>query len=62
MSHANEVLLLIAALIVVPALVAGTMYWTHRRQRGVVKGWGGALFILLCWFAALALILYKTAY
>jgi len=62
MDHANEVLLLIAALVAVPSLVAGTMYWTHRRGIGVVKGWGGALFILLGWIAALALILYRTAH
>jgi hypothetical protein len=62
MDHANEVLLLVAALVAVPSLVAGTMYWTHRRGVGVVKGWGGALFILLCWIAALGLILYRTAH
>ncbi|TCO40236.1 hypothetical protein [Dokdonella fugitiva] len=41
MNHANEVLLLITALVAVPSLVAGTMYWTHRRGLGVVMGWGG---------------------
>lgn len=62
MNHANEVLLLVAAPAALASLVAGTMYWTHRRGVGVVKGLGGALFILLCWIAALALILYRTAY
>ena len=30
--------------------------WLNRRHGGFMKGWAGALFIAICWTAALAFI------
>ncbi len=34
--------------------------WLNRRRGGFMRGWEGAIFIAVCWIAALVLILLRV--
>jgi hypothetical protein len=57
----NQFLLLLGLLLAVPVVVVAVLNWSFRSQGGIAKGWGGALFIGLCWIATVALILQRVA-
>jgi len=33
--------------------------WLNRKHGGFLKGWGGAVFIAVCWFGAIAWIVVR---
>ena len=35
--------------------------WLNRRHGGFLRGWAGAVFIGICWFAAIVAIVLKVA-
>ena len=48
---------LVLVLIVAPIVVVGILRFFLRKRGGLGSGWGGALFVTLCWVVALLAIL-----
>ena len=60
MDFSNPFLQVIAVVLgFLMALVAGAN-WLNRRHGGFMRGWSGAVFISVCWIAAIALIMLKV--
>lgn len=59
-SHSDPLLWVIVAVIAVAVVATGMLRWLQTKRGGLAAGWGGALFIGLCWIAALVLIVYRT--
>lgn len=52
--------LLVAVLLVLPVVVVAALNWSFRKRGGIGKGWGGTLFLSLCWITALFLVFDKV--
>lgn len=59
-SHSDPLLWVILFVVVVSVVATGLLRWLYRKRGGMTAGWGGALFVGLCWIAALALIIHRT--
>ncbi|WP_300620345.1 hypothetical protein [Dokdonella sp.] len=60
MTYSDPNLWIIIALVPLSVAVTATANWLFRKRGGIATGWGGALFIGLCWVAALALIIQRV--
>lgn len=60
MTYSDPNLWIFIALIAMSVTVTAIANWLYRKRGGIAVGWGGALFIGLCWIAALALIIHRT--
>ena len=58
-SHSDPLLWVIMLVVAVSVAATGLLRWLYRRRGGLTAGWGGALFVGLCWIAALALIVHR---
>jgi len=58
-NHQLEVLAIVLA-IVMGAIALGN--WLNRRHGGFLRGWAGAVFIGICWIAAIAVIFIKVSH
>ncbi|MCD9033243.1 hypothetical protein LDO32_16075 [Luteimonas sp. Y-2-2-4F] len=59
--HLNDITwILVALLVVVPVLIVAVLRFAFRHRGGIGTGIGGAIFVTLCWVAALAIILYRV--
>lgn len=61
-SNSDPMLWIFMLAIVVSVVASALLKWLYRKRGGVATGWGGALFIGLCWIATLALIIYRTVH
>lgn len=61
MDLSNRTLLLLALLLAVPVVVVATANLLFHPREGIARGFGGALFIGLCWVTTIGLIIHKVA-
>lgn len=53
--------LLVAILLLAPSLVVGVLRFGLKRQASAINGWGGVLFALMTFAAAIWIILEKVS-
>jgi len=61
MDLSNQTLLLLGVLLTTPVVVVAIVNLIFHPRNGIVRGFGGALFIGLCWVATIGLIIQKVA-
>jgi len=59
MNPDNALQILFLTLAIVMAVV-GALNWLNRRHGGFARGWAGAIFIGICWGAAILVIWTKV--
>lgn len=58
----NQVMVVLGiVLIVFPIVLIAVLNRVFRKGGGITKGWGGVLFVCLCWIAAMWLVRSKIA-
>lgn len=57
-NHQLQVLGIVLA-VVMGAIALGN--WLNRRHGGFLRGWAGAVFIGICWIAAITVIVLRVA-
>lgn len=62
MDFSDKYLVLLAAVLALLTGLVALANWLNRRHGGFVRGWAGAIFIGVCWLAALAFIMLKLRY
>jgi hypothetical protein len=60
MDFSNSFLQLIAVVLTLLMALVAVVNWLNRRHGGFMRGWSGAVFISVCWIAAIALIMLKV--
>jgi hypothetical protein len=53
-------LIVVVALLAFPVVTIAVLNWIMRKRGGIGSGWGGAMFVALCWITAIGVILSKT--
>ncbi len=53
--------LVLLGLLVVPLIAVAALNRIFRKRGGIGGGWGGAIFVGLCWITAVIVILVKIA-
>lgn len=61
MDLSNQTLLLLGVLLATPVVVVAIVNLIFHPRDGIARGFGGALFIGLCWVATIALIVLKVS-
>ncbi len=61
MDLSNQTLLLLVVLLATPVVLVAIINLIFHPRNGLAKGFGGALFIGLCWAATIALIVQKVS-
>ena len=61
MDLSNQTLLLLGVLLMTPVVVVAILNLIFHPRNGIARGFGGALFIGLCWVATIGLIIHKVA-
>lgn len=62
MDLSDQTLALVAALIAAPIIVMELLNLLLKKRGGFGKGWGGAVFIGLCWIVAFGVIVTRIAH
>lgn len=60
MDFSNTYLQILGAILLALMGSIAIANWLNRRHGGFLKGWGGAIFIAICWIAVMALIALKV--
>ena len=60
MDFSNPFLQAIAVVMALLMSLVAAVNWLNRRHGGFMRGWSGAVFISVCWIAAIALIMMKV--
>lgn len=60
MDLSNHYLQILGIVLAVLMGVVELINWLNRRHGGFMRGWAGALFIGVCWAAALAMIVLRV--
>ena len=60
MDFSNPFLQAIAVVMALLMSLVAAVNWLNRRHGGFMRGWSGAVFIGVCWIAAIALIMMKV--
>jgi len=60
MDFSDKYLQLLALFLAVLMGLVELANWLNRKHGGFVRGWAGAIFIGVCWIAALAMIILKV--
>jgi hypothetical protein len=59
MDFSDKYLLWLAVFLAVLMGLVELANWLNRKHGGFVRGWAGAIFITVCWVAAMAMIVLK---
>ena len=59
MSFSDKYLQMLGAVLAVSMAIVAAANWLNRKHGGFARGWAGAIFIAVCWFGALSVIVYK---
>jgi len=61
MNYSDPAFAYLAAVLAVPIAAMAALNWAFRNRGGFAKGWTGAVFIGICWVAALVFIFTRVA-
>ena len=61
MNLSNEFLVNLSIVLAVSMAALALLNWMFRKHGGIAKGWAGAVFIGICWIAALVFIIKKVS-
>jgi len=59
MDFSDRYLVLLGAILAMLTGLVALVNWLNRKHGGFVRGWAGAIFIGVCWLAALVFIVLK---
>ncbi|MDR3387574.1 MAG: hypothetical protein P4L92_11015 [Rudaea sp.] len=61
MNFSDESLVVLVIALALPMAVLAALNWIFRKRGGVAKGWAGAVFIGICWVAAMVIIIQRVS-
>ena len=61
MNFSDPALLYLAVALAVPIAAMAMLNWALRNRGGFAKGWTGAVFIGICWVAAIVVIINRAS-
>jgi hypothetical protein len=61
MNFSEAFLLNLSIVLAVSMAMLAVLNWVFRKHGGTAKGWAGAVFIGICWIAALVFIIKKLS-
>jgi len=61
MNYSDPALVYLSVALAVPLAAMAMLNWAFRNRGGFARGWAGAVFIGICWIAAIVVIIERVS-